>query len=248
MLKEFNIVKNATTPWLCFRDPKSKLVYFLHSKCASTFYRQLFLKLKWKKCTTSEIDWGTDIVFSYIRDPLKKHRIGIIEWFYYNEQSQILENNATDINFFIMLSRIAYLDIHSLSIYEHLGENSRLVNWIPIDRPEIDHKQHTIELLEQYSTIDSDTKTWFENLPTNHVSFGFKKECYNKLMKLPVDPLIVKSLEYDNMLYDSVTRKKYEPATYPQRIDYLKSTGMSQEDAETFADRDVDTGEYVNWN
>jgi hypothetical protein len=248
LLKEFNIVKNATTPWLCLRDPGSKLVYFVHSKCANTFYKQLFLKLGWKECTTSEIDWDYNIVFSYIRDPLEKHRIGIIEWFYYEDKIDILKNNADDLDFFTMLSKISFLDCHSMSIYEYLGDNSALVKWIPIDQSTINHKQLTIELLEQYSQINNDIREWFIKLPPFHVSTGFKKECYIKLMKLPVDPLIIKSIEYDRCLYDSVTKKLHEPENYPQRISYLKSLGMSQADAEADADRDVGTGEYLNWN
>lgn len=247
MLKEYKLVKNSTTPWACLRDPRSKLVYFVHSKCACIFYKQLFQKLGWQEITTNEIDWDTSIVFSYIRDPLEKHRIGIVEWFYYNNKTDVLKNNATDINFFTMLSQIAYLDHHAMSIYEHLGENSQLVNWIPIDQPSIDHKQQTIELLEQESTIDSDIKTWFINLPPLHVSTGFKKECYNVLMGLPVTPLILKLVEYDRCLYDSATKKNYEPASYPQRIDFLKSLGISQKEAEASADRDVETGKYLNW-
>ena len=248
MLKEYKLVKNSTTPWLCFRDPRSKLVYFVHSKCACTFYKQLFQKLEWQKTTTNEIDWDTNIVFSYIKDPLKKHRGGIIQWFYHNNKIDILENNANNMDFFDMLSRIAYLDHHSLSIYEHLGENSKLVRWIPIDYPLIDHKQRTIELLEQYSTVDSDTKAWFEDLTPKNVSLGFKKKCVDILMELPVDPLITKSIEYDRFLYDSVTKKNFEPASYSRRIDYLKKQGMTQAQAEAHADTDVETGNYINWN
>lgn len=223
-------------------------MYFVHSKCACSFYKQLFAKLYWQESTSVDIDWELDIVFSHIRDPLEKHRIGIIEWFYFNNAQQILENNATDTSFFLMLSRIAYLDHHSLSIYEHLGENSDLVNWIPIDQPEVDHTQHTINLIEQYSKISGDIKNWFLKLPPKHASTGFKKNCYNKLMELPVDPLIIKSIEYDRVLYDRVTKKNYEPANYSQRIKYLKKLGMSQTEAEAAADRDVATGEYLNWN
>lgn len=247
MKKEFRLVKNSTTPWACYKDPNSKLVYFVHSKCAGSFYKQLMNELNWQQITSVDVDWNSDIVFSHIRDPLKKHRIGIVEWFYFNNVSETLKNNATDMNFFQMLSHIAYLDHHSLSIYEHLGDNSRRVNWIPIDQPGVHHEKQTIEFIEQHSQINSNIKNWFLSLPPKHVSDGFKKKCYNILMDLPADPLILKSLEYDRCLYDSVTKKNYEPPTYPQRIDYLKSLGMTQIEAEDSADRDVETGEYLNW-
>ena len=248
MLKEFNIVKNTLTPWFCLKDPNSELIYFVHSKCACSFYKQLFLKLGWKEFTTTEIDWEKNIVFSHIRDPLEKHRTGIIQWFYYEGKIDVLKNNANDLDFFIMLSKIVFLDCHSMSIYEHLGDKGALVKWIPMDQSTIDHKQLTIELSEQYSKINDDVREWFVKLPPANVSTGFKKECYNKLMALPVDPLITKSIEYDRCLYDSVTKKLFEPENYPQRINYLKSLGMSQEEAEIDADRDIGTGEYLNWN
>jgi hypothetical protein len=248
LLKEFNTVKNTTTPWLCFRDPDSKLVYFVHSKCACSFYRKLFTNLGWKVSATTEIDWTNDMVFSYIRDPLEKHRIGIIEWFYYENKIDILKNNADDPDFFTMLSRISFLDCHSMSIYEHLGDNSALVKWIPIDQPGVDHKQRTIELIQQHSKIDNQVLEWFRALKPVHVSSGFKKECYNKLMQLPVHPLIIKSIDYDRCLYDSVTKQQFEPENYAERIMYLKSQGMTQAQAETSADHDISTGAYLNWN
>ena len=248
MLKQFNLIKNTTTPWLCFKAPESPLFYFLHSKCASTFYRQLLVRLGWKYCTTSDINWETDIVFSHIRDPLKKHRIGIIEWFYHNNKEALLTQNSKDSDFMLMLSKIAYLDHHSLSIYEHLGERSQHIIWIPIDVIEIDHKQLTIELLQQHVKIDTETQDWFKNLPMNNESTGIKKQLFQELMQLPIDPLITNSIEYDRCLYDNVTKTNYEPENYARRIGYLKSLGMSQEQAEQHADRDVETGEYLNWN
>ena len=152
------LFKNSTTPWECFKDTKSNLVYFVHSKCACTFYKQLFSKLNWKKFVSVDIDWNTHVVFSHIRDPLTKHRTGIIEWFYYNNKIDLLYKNSENSNFFTMLSEIAYLDTHSLSIYEHLGENSKLVSWIPIDQPGVDHVQQTFNLIEQQHSIDNTVK------------------------------------------------------------------------------------------
>jgi hypothetical protein len=247
--REFNLVKNKTTPWACFKDPESDLVYFIHSKCACSFYKQLFLKLGWRNFTSTEIDWNKHVVFSHIRDPLKKHRIGLIEWFYFNKKTDILENNSKNMNFFIMLSQIAYLDHHSLSIYEHLGTNSSLVHWIPIDHELINHKQHTIEFIEQHSSlIDFTLKDWFAKLAPTHQSTGFKKTCYNTLMDLPVTPLILKSIEYDRCLYDLVTKPdNFEPVNYQSRIKQLEDAGYTNVDAQQIADNEVANGEYLKW-
>lgn len=248
MLNRSNLVKNSTTPWLCLKDTESNLVYFVHSKCACSFYKQLFFKLNWKEISSVDIDWNNHIVFSHIRDPLTKHRTGIIEWFYHNDKIDVLHENSKNLNFFTMLSQISYLDHHSLSIHEHLGGNSELVNWIPIDQPGVDHVQQTFDLIEQHHAINNTVKTWFRNLPPLNVSTGFKKQCVDKLMQLPPTPLIIKSIEHDNLLYDRVTKKNFEPMKYSKRIDYLKSLGMTQKDAESHADQDVETGNYLNWN
>ena len=249
MLKEHNLVKNNNTSWACYKDPESDLVYFRHSKCAGSFYKQLFLKLGWKKFTSTDIDWNKHIVFSHIRDPLKKHRIGIIEWFYFNNKTDILESNFENTNFFTMLSQIAYLDDHSLSIYEHLGTNSSLVHWIPMDHELIDHKQCTIEFIEQHSSlIDLAVRDWFAKLAPKYVSIGFKKKCYNMLMDLPVTPLILKSIEYDRCLYDLVTQSgNFEPVNYQSRIKQLENAGHTNVDAQRIADSEVANGEYLKW-
>lgn len=251
MSKDFNLIKNNTTPWPCFKDPYSRLIYFVHLKCASVLHTRLFLKLGWKECTTADVDWNQDIVFSYIRDPLAKHRIGVLEWFTPDNMNDILVTNQFNSNFFVMLSKIAYLDTHSLSIYEHLGDNSMLVNWIPIDCPTIDHKQKTIELIEKSSVIHSSIKDWFLSEPPVHVSTGFKKECFNKLMSLPVDPLIIKSIEYDRQLYDrAISTPPHVRAgeSYQLRITQLLDQGLSQTQAEYIADQEVINDEYLKWN
>ena len=249
MLKDFKIVRNENTPWKCYKDPQSSLVYFVHSKCACTFYKRLFVKLNWQVCTVNDIDWDSNLIFSYIRNPLIKQRVGIIEWFYFNNCEYLLEQNYEDNNFFKLLSEIAYIDHHSLSIYEHLGNKSQLVHWIPMDQPNIDHKQKTVDLIKQYSTIDEKTELWFLSQPPYHISSGFKKSCNDRLIKLPVHPMIIKSIEYDQSLYDSVTKPHgFEPENFQTQIKQLIESGLTQLDAEIIADAEVKSGEYLQWN
>ena len=243
-----NIVTNAETPWLCLKDPESKLVYWVHSKCACSFYKKIFAKLNWTETTTTDIDWENDVVFSHIRDPLVKHRIGIIEWFYQNNSEKLLKDNFDNNQFFLLLSQATYLDIHSMSIFDHLGkEKSSKIKWIPLDT-NVNHVKETVELIEQYATIADNTKEQLLNLAPYHVSTGFKKWCNEKILRIPPTPLIIKSIEYDRWLYDTVTKKNFEPANYSQQIKYLKSQGLTQQQAEQQADNDVQTGNYLNWN
>jgi hypothetical protein len=105
-----------------------------------------------------------------------------------------------------------------------------------------------VELIEQYATIADNTKEQLLNLAPYHVSTGFKKWCNEKILRIPPTPLIIKSIEYDRWLYDTVTKKNFEPANYSQQIKYLKSQRLTQQQAEQQADNDVQTGNYLNWN
>ena len=147
-----------------------------------------------------------------------------------------------------MISNIAYLDVHSMSIKEHLGvEKASKIQWIPIDDPNTDHVSETVKLIELHSSISEDFKKLILSLTPFHVSEGFKKECNAKLMAIPPTPLIIKSLEYDQILYDKALKKIFEPENYAHRIAELKNTGLSQHQAEQQADAEVESGEYLNW-
>jgi hypothetical protein len=249
LLKEFNIVKNADTPWSCYADPKSNLIYFIHSKCACSFYKWIFRTLGWQTCTVNDIDWDSSLVFSYIRDPLVKQRIGIIEWFYYNHCEHLLEQNFDDDKFFQLLAEIVYIDHHSMSIYEHLGDKSQKIKWIPIDQPDINHKQLTLDLIKQYSTITEELELRVLDAAAMNVSTGFKKMCNEKILNLPVHPLIIKSLEYDQCLYDNIVKPSgFEPEYFQIRVKKLEATGLSNLDAQKVADAEVESGKYLKWN
>lgn len=242
------LVTNENTPWLCYTDPNSNLVWWVHSKCACSFYKIIFRKLGWIESNSAESKiWQDKIVFSHIRDPLVKHRIGIIEWFYFTKNIKLLQDNFENEKFFQMLSEIAYLDIHSMSIRDHLGsEKSSKIHWIPIDT-NANHVEETINFIEQHTKIDLESKNFIMNLRPIHVSTDFKKQCNQKLLKIPPTPLIVKSLEHDRYLYDLVTRKNFEPSNYSNRISELKKQGLSQTQAEAQADLEVESGEYLQW-
>ena len=249
MTLPINPIKNINTPWVCLRDTHSKLVYFIHSKCACTFYKQLFFKLGWQTITTADVDWNNDIVFSYIRHPMRKHRTGILEWFYCNGLGDLLEEKEGDQKFLQMLSEIVYIDIHSMSIYDHLGDLSTQVQWIPLDQSGVDHKLETIKLLEKYQALPEDIKEWFLTLPPRHTSTGTRRRYLDKLLSMEPTALIIKYNEYDQCLYDHViTPTGFEPTNYSTRIQELKNKGLTQTEAEKIADSEVLTGDYKNWS
>jgi hypothetical protein len=187
------------------------------------------------------------VVFSYIRSPIIKHRTGIIEWFYFNKKTDVLIQNNKNNNFFSMLAEIVYIDHHSMSIYEHLSDNAFKLQWIPIDNPNINHKDLTIKLLSNYSVVPDDIKEWFLNLLPKNVSTGFKKDCVDRLLQITPGPLIVKSLEIDQVLYDRATTANFEPTDYPFRIAELLEKGHTQQQAEIIADQEVYNGTWQEW-
>lgn len=242
------LITNKETPWLCYKDPNSNLIWWVHSKCACSFYKTIFERLQWIKTTSDKIDWDNNVVFGHIRDPLTKHRIGIVEWFYFTKNQQLLTENFNNAAFFRMLSEIAYLDFHSMSILEHLGpDNSARMHWIPIDTGN-NHVTETLEFVASYTELDPEFLHWAANLQPIHVSTDFKKQCNQKLLEIEPTPLIIKSLEYDTWLYDSVSKKNFEPKNYSNRITELKKQGLSQHQAEEQADQEVASGQYMQWN
>lgn len=243
-----NLITNDNTPWGCLKDPHANLVYWIHSKCACSFYKQIFAILDWKIIRLDEVNWDRDTVFSYIRDPLVKHRTGIIQWFYHNNKEELLKTNKNNNDFFEMLSTIAWLDWHSMPISDHLSlDKIKKITWIPIDVPEINHVEQTLELLNKHISIPTSIREQISRISPVNVSTGFKNRCKQKLLAIKPTPMIIKSIEIDRWIYDRSVIKNFEPDTYHKYIEKLKLSGLSQLLAEKIADRDVESGEYLNW-
>jgi hypothetical protein len=103
-----------------------------------------------------------------------------------------------------MLANIAYLDFHSMSIYDHLAENSEKVTWFPIDLPAFDHVANTLQFIEQYTTIPDEIKHWFLTVAPTNISTGLKKQYVNRLLEIPPSSQILKYIDFDQCLYDQI--------------------------------------------
>ena len=194
-------LKDCDVPWECWRDPNSRLVYFVHSKCASRLYDKLMNKLNWVQTNTQNIDWSNDVVFSFIRNPVIKHRKGIVEFFFYEQKYIHLVNDVLhNPDWLILLSNAIYLDHHSMSIYSMLAENASKVRWIPIDA-DIDHKQIAVDLLKQYNAIDTETANWFVSTTKVNESTPAELNLFNLLSRQPVPSQVIRYLDYDDILY-----------------------------------------------
>lgn len=194
-------------PWECYRCPNTNLVYFRHSKCASSLYILLFDKLKWEQTDTQHIDWNHDKVFSLIQQPLNKHRKGIVEYFYFTRDASPLRGNILkNLDLMQMLALTPYLDHHSMSLYSMLGTNAELVDFIPIDTG-INHKRYVLDFIKQYVNIDTEIESWFLLLTRVHESRGEKIEFFERLMQEPTPPHILRYIDYDTILYEMAIRK-----------------------------------------
>ena len=198
-------ITDKQVPWECWRGP-TNLVYFVHSKCASRTYDLLMRKLGWNISTTQEIDWHNDHVFSLIRDPVVKHRKGIVEYFFYNKDMVTLAKDIIDNpKWATTLSNVTCLDHHSATIYSMLGKDAELVKWIPIDTA-VDHKQVTLDLLEQHGVNISDVKGWFLTLPKENKSTLTETTVFELLSAQPIPHHVLRYLDYDTILYQHVIR------------------------------------------
>jgi len=231
-------------PWLCYRSPKNaKLIYFSCNKCASTFYDAFFEKLNWTKTTTQDINWSEDRVFSYIRNPLVRHRKGIIEGLFgfFSEMKPVFFGNPERLRF---LANLTSIEAHSYSIYRMLGDNARHIDWIPIDT-DLDHKQYTLDILAEHNeNIDQETANWLINTDKVNVSTVEEIDLYNQLCSIETPPEILRYLDFDICLYNKATTPpphivagKY----YAERIQELLNQGLSQNEAEKIVDVEVFT-------
>jgi hypothetical protein len=235
---------DEVVPWECYRCPGTRVVYFVHNKCASTLYDALMVKLNWESTTTQAIDWQHDIVISHIRNPLVKHRKGIIEDLINYYPSMIAPlTTAVGLTF---LSNITSIDAHSYTIRQMLGSHAVKVRWIPIDI-DLDHKQFTLDLFERHgATVSSEIKNWFFDLPKLNSSTARELAMYDALAQLDPPPVIRRLIDFDLCLYDAVLTPA-EPENFQIRVTQLIKTGLSNDAAVGQADAEVFSGQYRTW-
>jgi len=241
-MKKFEPLLDHYVPWLCYRSTKNaRLVYFSCNKCASTFYDAFFEKLNWSKMTTRDINWSDDYVFSYIRNPLVRHRKGIVEGLvnYFSEMKPVFVVHPERFKF---LANLTSIEAHSYSIHRMLGDNAKNIDWIPIDT-DLDHKQYTLDMLAAHNeNIEQETADWLINANKANESTVEEIEIYNQLSRISPPPEILRYLDFDICLYDRATTppphivaEKY----YAERIQELLNQGLSQDAAEKIVDVEV---------
>jgi hypothetical protein len=205
-LKPLNCVK---ADWPCWKSLDCNLVYWVNYKCASTLYRGFFHHIGWQETDSSQINWDSDYVFSYIRKPLIKQRKGIVENFFrsdthFAELVNPIMNNPTAL---ALLAQITCLDGHTETIQTLLGDNARCVDWIPIDTA-FDHKSYTVNLLKQHNiTVTENTQQSLINQGYANKSTKIESEMFQKLMSITTPPHILRYVDFDQCIYDQVIWK-----------------------------------------
>ena len=241
-MQKFEPLLDHHTPWLCYRSAKNaNLVYFSCNKCASTFYDAFFEKLNWIKTNTQDIKWSDDYIFSYIRNPLIRHRKGIVGSLFYDfpEMKSAFVGHPERLKF---LANLTSIEAHSYSIHRMLGDNAKHIHWIPIDT-DLDHRKYTLNILATHNeNIDQETANWLINSTKANESTVEEVEFFNQLYNIETPPQILRYLDFDRCLYDKVTvppphivAEKY----YAERIQELLDQGLCQEEAEKIVDVQV---------
>ena len=201
-------INPINSTWVYFKSPTSNLMYFVNYKCASSLYRNWFAKIGWEMLHLSpeQVDWENYYVFSYIRNPLIKHRNGIVEFFATQNLMALSKLNIDiDNQWADIISNIVELDGHSRTIRSILGEtNSLQIDWIPIDTS-FDHKQYTLDLLELHGEyiLDQDIQELYSVGRVNE-STATENEMFNKLIAMPVSNQIMNYIDFDQCIYDIV--------------------------------------------
>jgi hypothetical protein len=243
-----NLLEVKFPPMICYRHPLLNLVFYPHQKCGSSTYRTLFQKLGWLVIDIANIDWNKDKVFAHIRDPLVRHRKGIVEGIcnYFTEFADIFKDPLAA----KFLTNVTIVESHSYTIEKWLGrDRAILVNWIPIDTP-LDHTKETFNFLKvNGATVSTEIKQWFNDLPRRNESTPDELLLYNMLMAEETPGEILRYIDFDRCLYSQVLDSYgFEPIGYRQQVEKLKLTGRTELEAQDIVDQEVASGKYLEWN
>lgn len=183
------------------------LVYARTLKCGSEFfYRNFTQTANWQKIKWGEIDWSTDLVFSYIMDPIHRRHKGIAEFIIsVQAKSLLLENRQ----FQEVIAQVPCLDEHSACLRDIYGHRLYDIHWIPLDHN--NHKQGqrlTNEFLEEHLHPPI---LWNDSF--THTTENYLKDIYNKIEELWKESPNIKDI-VRNYFKDDITlyldvQKKY---------------------------------------
>lgn len=193
----------------CMKSPINNLVWYRNFKAATTTYMALFDELGWIRCSIDNINWDQSTVFGHIRDPLTRYRKGLTQFF--ADEHPWCNLKMIDVinqpEYQLFVTRLRNVDRHCMSLEYMLGPLAKKVYWIPMDI-DFDHRAHTLSLLEFFrEPLAENLKNWWLEKEKKMVATGIDLEFYQQLEKIPVEPSLIRFLDFDQCLYD--TAKHY---------------------------------------
>ncbi len=100
--------------------------------------------MKWEPIEYKDIDWENKLIFSHLADPIERRHKGIAHWLIRNNLHTEFRVNAEFRDYIINLP---YIDNHSASYHEMLGEKITKIQWIICD---YDNYDKTIENTDKF--------------------------------------------------------------------------------------------------
>jgi len=156
----------------------------------------------WDQVPFWTIDWTSDYVFGFIRDPLTRYLKGLVQDIFESESENFDHHISSLISEFNKFN--LPMTPHSIPVTVMLNGYWDKINWIPIGPTSHNYfidicKNRSIEI----GKYDS------ENIDPHH-SNGHKQSVYQRLKDLFVEnELYHLFFEQDHKLYDSI-KKKFE--------------------------------------
>jgi len=141
----FNAEIVVTNPNLGQACTTAHLIYLRNYRCVSSlFYNNFINGMKWEPMEYKDIDWGNKLIFSHLADPIERRHKGIAHWLIRNNLHTEFRVNEEFQDYIINLP---YIDNHSASYHEMLGEKITKIRWIICD---YDNYDKTIENTDKF--------------------------------------------------------------------------------------------------
>ncbi len=152
-LEKFKPIDNPEIFHACRHN---SIVYIRNYKVASSYYYYNFINVMgWQPILPTEIDWDNEIVFSHITDPIARRHKGISMFLFLNNLVEDYFDNTVIQEY---IGSLPYIDNHSASIYQMLGDNTNKVNWLLADYTDPAVAYKTTANFMEYHNLSKMTK------------------------------------------------------------------------------------------
>jgi hypothetical protein len=181
------------------------IAYVPVTKCASTYYCNLFSNSGWKFYQLDNLDQSTTKLFGFVMHPMKRHLKGITEFLVRSYTDKLIDQTNLDKNPEVpwvvnsgptdyatllkdldtiymqnLVGRIGVGDEHSLPYSAQFGDLLYKINWIPVDILD-SHDQKTA--IENFFKANQIT-TFLQKNTKNHASSDLQLKVFDKVCSI----------------------------------------------------------------